>query len=316
MGKLWLVGLAVLVTAIALSAVVQAKIPALPLYDVPSSISNYVYAIVPAPQNCSISGSNPFTITDVADNASSVILLQPFFSYLISGSGADVGLCYSNGTVAKVFSLGNGPVMIESYFIYNETNKTTVNAVYPCIKVSDGGKATVYVKVFIRSKVQLSAPSPPFSGQTFSGSVGPNDEGRTVWSRNFPPGTYNIAFWEAHSGYDVDFRARVHGTVVIALLADNGEWDTVYEQQFTTQWTGEVWCYRAPSSGSGPWMLVVQQVSTNEPTTTTTPEQTYTTVTTTPHPAGPIPKLSTNQLILIGIGTLILIAIIAAVTRR
>ena len=84
------------------SAVVHGELPGYPTYAVPSSLKDIMVGMI---GNATISGSNgSFTISDVPDNQTTIILLNQLFAYEIAGTGL-VGLAFENGTVAVNFCL-------------------------------------------------------------------------------------------------------------------------------------------------------------------------------------------------------------------
>ena len=123
------------VPALALLALVvafvhaSAELPGYETYAVPGSLQEIMVNMI---GNATISGSSgAFTIADVADNQSTIILLNPLFAYEITGQGI-VGLAYANGTVAVNFSLAEGPVVIEPHELYTVENQDYCRCTISC----------------------------------------------------------------------------------------------------------------------------------------------------------------------------------------
>ena len=319
-----------ILAALVLAALpVHAELPGYQQYAVPASadeLRNYIYSIV---GNVTISGSNGvFTISDVADNKTSVILLNPAFAYRLEGSGL-VGLAYANGTVKFNFSLANGPVEVISYELFSPAGKAASDAPYPAIIVPDGGQASVKIIVELKpTSVSLSAPSPPFQGTVWQGRANPGaGHGFNVFIAQRDVscgGQLRIAFWEPHRHQDLDLLIYQGSSLAASIFADQGRWETrtlsggsytLKIRQFA------VW----DSSASDPWMVVYQCQGGSsqpqptpqphpqpEPQPTQTPEPT---ITHRDNPSAPVPSTTTRSL-LIGAGIVAVAILFAAALAR
>ena len=313
-----------LLAILLLPVAAHAELPGYKQYAVPATVDelkNYIYATI---GNVSISGANGvFTISDVKDNKTSVILLNPAFAYRIEGSGT-VGLAFSNGTVAANFSLANGPVEIIPHELFSTTNKTASAAAYPAIIIPDGGQATVKIVVeLLPSAVSLSAPAPPFQGTTWSGYTDPSQGDADIASRDL--GECNgirVAFWEAHHNSDVDLYIYKDGVRVYSIWSDDAEWHTQSDTD-QAEYRLVVHQYGSVTTERQPWMVVYQcglsQTTTTTPTPAPQPTQDQqTSQPSTDTPAAPFPAMSSEtKALAIGAGVFFITILVAlAIARR
>jgi len=312
-----------ILAALVLAALpVHAELPGYQQYAIPASVDelrNYIYSIV---GNVSITGSNGvFTISDVKDNKTSVILLNPAFGYRLEGSGR-VGLAYANGTVALSFDLSQGPVEIISHELFTSANKTASAAAYPAIILADGNQASIKIIVELKpTSVSLSAPSPPFQGMVWQGRANPSaGHGFNVFIAQRDVscgGQLRVAFWEAHRHQDLDLLIYRGSALITWIFSDDAQWHS--KTLGAGSYTLKVRQFAVWGSTADPWMVVYQcQASNSQPTPQPhpqpEPQPTQTPGSTVTHrdkPSAPVPSAEAKTL-LIGAG-IVAVAIIFAV---